>query len=561
MSIFVGNVRAADPSDIKHIARSREARELRNGDLIQIFDYILEWDDDCVSEDLSQMWRTMGDPLCDNALHTVFPSSSSSVGKELLACLESFSAQHPDSESVRVFLDEVSQDPPPGLGVTAEQVALAREFFLDNSLQIVQALLHFSLAGGFASPRIVRTLRAVSYLVPHSGSNKRPSSTNIDTSHASTGVSSRITEASNERTFQRLLETFQFVLDVLGCTAAPSTPPSPDSGSESTKVESTKAKPPDAVAYLLPGGSGWRSTVNVRLLHGISRTRVRERWRREAQEDFESDGVLISQEDLSATLAAFSTIPIFCLRRLHLPPSPAHASAYLALWRHVGFYLGVSPSILSRYFSDTSTADKFIATTALLHLFSTDDFDASDAPTIPILRAASNRPPAYTSFEHHCALARHLLGPSLASHLGVGPPSLMTSLRLHGALLMQRLPHWFAWWYPRKGWATKRRALMREGIARTVRWYLGMRRVTFRPRTDINSHASQDGDSGGQLAPGVKEAESVPSDPAGVKTLVRQWQEVLAEMISVCTIVGLAGVGVTCIGMQWAWSGISTHWL
>lgn len=92
----------------------------------------------------------MGDPLCDNALHTVFPSSSSSVGKELLACLESFSAQHPDSESVRVFLDEVSQDPPPGLGVTAEQVALAREFFLDNSLQIVQALLHFSLAGGFA---------------------------------------------------------------------------------------------------------------------------------------------------------------------------------------------------------------------------------------------------------------------------------------------------------------------------------------------------------------------------------------------------------------------------
>lgn len=55
MSIFVGNVRAADPSDIKHIARSREARELRNGDLIQIFDYILEWDDDCVSEDLSQM--------------------------------------------------------------------------------------------------------------------------------------------------------------------------------------------------------------------------------------------------------------------------------------------------------------------------------------------------------------------------------------------------------------------------------------------------------------------------------------------------------------------------
>lgn len=478
-----------------------------------------------------------GDPLCDEALQAVFPSSSSSVGKDLLASVEQFASDHPECLTVQAFLNEVIQLPPSDVKVHPDDVVLAQQVFLDNSIEIVQALLHFSLAGGFASPRIVRTLKAVSYLVPHV---KKPDANytecKLSTSiHAASQAAARITSASNERTFTRLLETFQFVLDVLNCSA---TPP-------------MEKSPPDS--YLMPGGQGWRSTVNVRLLHGVARMRVRERWRREDRETSEMDTTPVSQEELSATLAAFSTIPIWCLRRLSIPPSDTHISAYLALWRHVGFYLGVSPSILQHFFRHPAAANKFVATSAL-HLFSTDDPSSIvDAPTVPILHAASNRPPAFASFEYNCALSYYFLGPALSERVGLVPPRLSVLLRMHAVLLVQRIPHWFARWYPRRGWLEKRREVMREGIARSLRWNLGMRRVSFRPRTDVIQSLGLSEDApvhenhgGGQLAPGVKEAESVRPDPAGAAVLVRKWKQVMLEMILVC-----AGLGVVGVGTSW----------
>lgn len=102
------------------------------------------------------------------------------------------------------------------------------------------------------SPRIVRTLHSVSYLVPHSSS---------------------VSEASNERTFSRLLETFQFVLEVMGCTSAP------------TDKD-----------YLLPGGEGWKAVVRVRMLHGIARRRTFEQWNATNYTD-----IPVNQEEMSAT--------------------------------------------------------------------------------------------------------------------------------------------------------------------------------------------------------------------------------------------------------------------
>ncbi|KZT01853.1 uncharacterized protein LAESUDRAFT_730745 [Laetiporus sulphureus 93-53] len=550
MSISIGKVATWEG---KHINHSGDTRTLSSGEVVKIFDYVLTWDDDCVGEDLSRNWRNLGDPLCDDALETVFLTSSSSVGKDLLATLERFTAENPEDEPVHRFLEEVRQVPPPAVRVNERDVRLAQQLFLDNSIEIVQALLHYSLAGGFASPRIVRTLQAVSYLVPHSSKHANDQAKELDNSLSSLQRSSRITSASNERTFSRLLETFQFVLDVLACSASP---PVDDQGaidpSENT-ANSQCVQDGTAAAYLLPGGLGWRSTVNVRLLHGIARMRVKERWRKQSIYD---DRVPINQEELGGTLAAFSTIPMWCLRRLHVPPSDAHANAYLALWRHVGFYLGVSPSILLRYFSNSATADKFVATTAL-HLFSDDGSDAADAPTIPILRAASDRPPTYTSFEYNCALTWYLLGPSLAARLGLGAPSLRMRIRMHALLLLQRVPHWFARWYPRKGWILKRRAALKEGIARSVRWSLGMRRASFRPRTAIAIAGASnvtDAGEGGDLAPGVKEAESVKPDPAGAAALVKQWREVLVEMATVCAGVGLLGIGLLYTTIQWSWA-------
>ncbi|EMD34646.1 hypothetical protein CERSUDRAFT_116818 [Gelatoporia subvermispora B] len=547
----VGDVPAVLPSFIKHISHASEVEALSSGEIVEFYGYVVRWDDDCVSSSLCATWRTQGDPLCDAALEDIFPNSSASVGKDLLEALETYVAAHSEERSAaRAFLDEVSRVPPTDLEVKPEEAELARELFLDNAVQIMQALLHYSLAGGFASPRIVRTLQAVSYLVPHTSRN------------AATSV--HITDASNDRTFSRLLETLQFVLDVLGCTTAPKSGDAPsadkDKGARSTE---------DPIAYLLPGGEGWRSAVRVRMLHGVARRRVRERWKREGREEEEIEGIPISQEDMSATLASFSTVPMWCLRRLHLPPAPASERAYLALWRHVGFYLGVDPHILTRYFLAPHTADKFLASTAL-QLFSPSLSSPASGPgpTLPIMHAVSHRPPSNASFAHNVALTRHLLGASLSEHLALPEVSWLTYLHMRVNLLVQAAFPWFGRLYPRAGWRDKRRALLREGIPRSLRWQLGMRRVTFRPRTDVAERGAaaakitpegEEGagkSEGAELGPGVKEAESVSPDPARAQVLVRQWREVLLEMFCVCAGVGVAVAWTGWYGTRLAFSSL-----
>lgn len=124
----------------------------------------------------------------------------------------------------------------------------------------------------------MRTLNAVSYLVP---------------SRAQTQNNSLLAnKPSGDRTFSRLLETFQFVLDVLGCTAAPSE--RPDHNQLDSKATSR-------LDYLLPAGEGWKSAVRVRLLHGVARRRAKERLSKLYSEYDFALHVPINQEDMGAT--------------------------------------------------------------------------------------------------------------------------------------------------------------------------------------------------------------------------------------------------------------------
>ncbi|TBU29454.1 hypothetical protein BD311DRAFT_720643 [Dichomitus squalens] len=552
MVFIIGHPRPFRWSEVKHITSYEDMKSTAYEGLVETFGHVFEWDEDCVPAELCQRWRETGDPVCDDALREVFASPSASVGQDLLDAVQDYAeaTSREEAPATHAFLDEVLHNPPEGLSATDDEVAVARQFFIDDSVQIIQALLHYSLAGGLArfvrypsallsilivvslqSPRIVRTLGAVSYLVPHT--KKTGSELPLSLMEAV----SQITKESTDRTFMRLVETMQFILDVMGCTNP--TPSSDDSSD-------------NHLASLLPEGEGWRSSVRVRLLHGIARWRVKARWEREGRTDV-LDSVPLSQEEVAATLAAFSTIPIWCLQRLHLPPSPDKASAYLALWRHVGYYMGVSPSILLRYFTATSAADKFTATAAL-NLFFEDipelpanapSHSAIKGPTIPILVAVSNRPPLHTSLEYNIALTTHLVGTRLARRLGLPPTRLSMRLKMHAFLLVQRIPHYFAAWYPRKAWLEKRRAVLAEGMMRSVRWNMGLRRSTFRPRTavhdtDVSGAAERavDISAGGELAPGVAEAEAVQRDPVRAQVLTRQWKEVLYEMAGVSIAVG-----------------------
>ena len=57
---------------------------------------------------------------------------------------------HPEQNAASTFLRELLLEPPLGIEVSEDEVTLGRAFFLDHVAQIMQGLLHYSLAGGFA---------------------------------------------------------------------------------------------------------------------------------------------------------------------------------------------------------------------------------------------------------------------------------------------------------------------------------------------------------------------------------------------------------------------------
>ena len=120
------------------------------------------------------------------------------------------------------------------------------------------------------------TLNAVSYLVPV---NAKPDA-EASQSHS--------TRAQDERTYLRLMETFQFVLDVMGCT--------------STTVHWPRAerdREVNSASHISPGGMGWKSAARVRMLHSIARRRARDQLGRSFHGAV--DFVPVNQLDMSGT--------------------------------------------------------------------------------------------------------------------------------------------------------------------------------------------------------------------------------------------------------------------
>ncbi|CAE6441146.1 unnamed protein product [Rhizoctonia solani] len=390
-----------------------------------------------------------------------------------------------------------------------DQIRRGQAFFYTYSSPILAGLMHFSLAGGFASARITRVLHAVSYLVPGKSSKAGEYA---------------ITPATSERTFKRLLETLQMVLDTMG-------------GNTSLVEREGKAVRP-GVHDLAPGEEGWRSVVRVRLLHGVARRRIMERVRHPEGGipgyDFNADGYPINQEDLAATLSSFCSAPLICLTRLGYHPSVSEKEDYIALWRHIGYYMGVDPEILSRHFSSLSVNNKFLAST-VAHLLENPDPEASrlPPPTMPILHAISHRPPFPSTFAYHCALTRFLVGDRLADHLQIPKTPLLEYYRLRTKLLLTKLPYYFGKVYRLRNWESRRVRISREGLSRVVRWQMGMRRTAFRPRLED-----------GEIAPGVEQSEAVVPNMVLGQAFMREYNFLIREMLGV-----IGGVVLSVLAM------------
>ncbi len=85
------------------------------------------------------------------------------------------------------------------------------------------------------------------------------------------------------------------------------------------------------------GAPGYRSTLHVRLIHGLVRRHVRAmpEW------DAAYQGVPINQGDMHATYLAFSVIFLFGQRLLGVPLTRREGECVMHLWRSIGWLMGV----------------------------------------------------------------------------------------------------------------------------------------------------------------------------------------------------------------------------
>jgi hypothetical protein len=220
-------------------------------------------------------------------------------------------------------------------------------------------------------------------------------------------------------------------------------------------------------------------------------------------------------------------------------PPVSEKDDFIALWRHIGYYLGIESEILSRHFSNLAVSNKFLAS-VVVHLLELPDDETPSTPilpppTMPILHAVADRPPFPTTLAHRCALTRFLVGPSLADHLNVPRTSMYEYCRLRIRLFLTKLPYLFGKLYQMRNWESRRIRISREGLSRVVRWQLGMRRTAFRPRRE-------DGD----LAEGVEESEAVVPNMVLGKAFMREYNSLMYEMVGVTS-----GIALSLLVLGW----------
>ena len=99
-------------------------------------------------------------------------------------------------------------------------------------------------------------------------------------------------------------------------------------------------------------GSGFRTAVHVRMMHGVLRGRIR------AHPDWRDDlwGIPINQADMIATNVAFSALFVHGLRFLGFRFSKRERRGVLHLWRYVGYLMGVDERLLPASEADSMRA-------------------------------------------------------------------------------------------------------------------------------------------------------------------------------------------------------------
>jgi len=98
-----------------------------------------------------------------------------------------------------------------------------------------------------------------------------------------------------------------------------------------------------------PGGlhrdsEGFKRTIRVRMIHAFVRRHILS----SAKWDTHSDGVPINQADLAYTVVEFMWLPVRSVQKLGIYYTPADLEAIYALWRYMGYLMGVDEDLLVR---------------------------------------------------------------------------------------------------------------------------------------------------------------------------------------------------------------------
>eukprot|EP00571_Detonula_confervacea_P011558 CAMPEP_0172307414 /NCGR_PEP_ID=MMETSP1058-20130122/8287_1 /TAXON_ID=83371 /ORGANISM="Detonula confervacea, Strain CCMP 353" /LENGTH=618 /DNA_ID=CAMNT_0013019579 /DNA_START=178 /DNA_END=2034 /DNA_ORIENTATION=- len=269
-------------------------------------------------------YRKIGDPEMDELLQYLSQNKDAGCGCGAFDDVIAYAAKEYQNNGTTLsptlqFYKHYYEDVPNW--VDFDQIQRGIDVFLAYLPVAGCALFYRSLVGGFSIPRIVEVLSATRYLVPsHLASNNK-----------SVGSVESIAR-DRKRSEERLIDTGGF----LACCFAPLAP-----------TDSEENNVPTA-ASLRPGGKGWEAALRVRVLHAKVRRSLLQskkagsdgksipRW------DTERNGIPINQEDLAATLLAFSVNVLWGIEIIVGKPLPEKEQRdYLALWRYLGWLLGV----------------------------------------------------------------------------------------------------------------------------------------------------------------------------------------------------------------------------
>lgn len=253
-----------------------------------------------LSPDELETYRFIGDPPLDAILQTGCPNGASkgrqSIGPydDVVAMAKECAIRRRNTKSSNLssseqeladfyqyYFDNAKK------WFDVKEVERGRQVFLTYFPAISLSLYYRSLVPGFSIPKIAAVLLTTRYLTPPS---------------------------TREQVRERLMDT--------GALLA-------------------MATASNGAASLAPGADGWKAALQVRVLHAKVRQRIMSQ-RGSRKWDTDLNGIPINQEDLAATLLAFSSNALLGCEMIMGRPVPRDDRlAYMTYWRYLGWLLGI----------------------------------------------------------------------------------------------------------------------------------------------------------------------------------------------------------------------------